>query len=156
MKKRTFNWFWIPLALFTGFIPSYISTEQLGVVYGIVGILFGVGFSLIISSVYKDVKHAKMRMKMRYNVINIRERFVIYFVISTVSYILAFYVRKSWLVWSVDCVENTYIKTTLVWFVNHYHYTATCLATLLVSIAVYVRNYISLQKLNDELDEELV
>lgn len=155
MKNRTFNLKWIPFAIAFGFLPSCVSSVLLGIFYGIIGVFFGVGFSLIISSVYKDVKHVAMRKKMRNNVTDIRKRFVNYFIVSTLCYIVACFIDKTWLAWIVPNIDNDSIKSFVEWAVNHYHYTMSCLFVLLISIAVYIRNYISLQQLNEELDEEL-
>lgn len=155
MKNRTFNYKWIPFAIAFGFMPACVSPILLGIFYGIIGVFFGVGFSLIISSVYKEVKHVAMRKKMRNNVTDIRKRFVNYFIISTCCYIIASFIDKTWLAWIVQLTDNDTIKSTAEWLVNHYHFTMSCLFVMIISIAVYIRNYISLQQLNEELDEEL-
>ena len=151
------KWAWIPLAIICGFIPCEVSRDLLTVLYTIIGIAFGIGFSLIISSVYREVKNPVFRKRLRQNLSSTRSRFVRYFLISTCLYILHFFLNKKMFISLGEYFSHCQcLYDRWLWTVNHYHFRLTVLMVLLVTLAVYVKNYNSLQKVNEELDEELV
>ena len=128
----------------------------LNTLYVVIGIGFGVGFSLIISSVYRDIRNCAYRKDLRDNLRQVRERFVFYFFVSTIIYLFFSLFDRSKASSLLAAICNNWEQQGIVrWIFCHYHLSETALWSLVVVLLVYVRNYIALQQINEDIDEEL-
>lgn len=153
---RNRNWAWIPISLMIGFLPFTIPNVVVNTFYTIIGIVFGIGFSLFISSSYKEVERDDYRECMRKNLHNIRDRFVFYFIVSTIFYLLfSILDRKSimMLLDSLTIPSELVNKEAFYWFVNHFHLSTTTMSILCYTLLTYIYSYNNLQQLNEDLDE---
>ncbi len=118
--------------------------------------MFGIGFSLIISSVYHEVGNTVDRQAMRENVRNIRDSFFFHFVVSSVYYVITSIISRETVLTFFNVTYSSWNNCTmLTWGIEHYHLRMTTMIVFVIVIAVFLRNYLSLQKLNDDIDEEL-
>ena len=155
-KLKNRSWLWLPVTIATGFVPISVTQGLLDTLYTVIGIIFGVGFSLIISSVYNAVGNPTDRIKMRNKVRNTRDIFFFYFIISTVMNTLSALTDRQMVVGFLDNHFSSWKELEcLSCIVSNFRLSFATLTILIITIAVFMRNYLSLQKFNEELDEEL-
>lgn len=148
---RNRSWGWLFCSLVMGFIPITIPNIIINTLYTVSGIIFGIGFSLIISSTYKNIRRDD-RLELRNNLNNIRERFVFYFTIATITYILSALVeKKSFIV----ILSQIFPCEKVIDIANSYHLSCSSLCVMIFTILTFVRSYSNLQKLNDSIDDEM-
>lgn len=109
--------------------------------YNVSGIMFSIGLGLIVSFNLSGVRNRKYIKEIRKNIVNIRNIFIYYFIISTFIYITYSYIgvmefKYKWL----------YIKIDTSIF--------ACMF-LLFSIMYFTINFLSIQKLNDEIFDRI-
>lgn len=149
------NWLWLPVSLAAGLLPFTIPNIVINTLFTIIGIVFGIGFSLFISSSYKNVERDDNKKAMRQNLHNIRDRFVFYFFVSTIFYLLYSLLTRETILNSLE-----YLAKILQWeqdnvlyrFVNCFHLSTTVLTVLCISLLTFVRSYNNLQKLNEDIE----
>lgn len=152
---RNRNWAWGPISLMIGFVPFTIPNVVVNTFYTIIGIVFGIGFSLFIASSYKSVERDDYRELMHKNLHNIRDRFVFYFIVSTIFYLLFSILNRGNIIKLLDSSTLTLEcskKDLLYWCVNHFHLSTTTLSILCYTLFTYIKSYSSLQQLNEEMD----
>jgi hypothetical protein len=111
-------------------------------IFTVSGIIFSVGLGLIVTFNIGGVKNKKHIKQLRTNINNVRNSFIIYFFITTVSYILDKYLRDSKIILTFIHIKN--FKIELNWSVFF------CLL-MLYSIVYYIINFIEIQKLNNDI-----
>lgn len=111
-------------------------------IYTVSGIMFSVGLGLIVTFNIGGVKNKKYIAQLRGSIDKVRNSFLRYFLISTVCYILDYYLRKKTINITVLNIKSFEIE--LNWSILF------CLL-ILYSIIYYIINFIEIQRLNNDI-----
>jgi hypothetical protein len=126
--------------------PMHPDEFFINTIFTVSGIMFSVGLGLIVTFNISGVKNGKHIKQLRTNINKVRNSFIIYFLITTISYILDKYLRDSKTLSASFQIGNTHIE--LNWSVLF------CLL-MLYSIIYYVANFIEIQKLNNDIFDKV-
>lgn len=134
------------LICMTGIISSILNIElkenMISTLYNVSGIMFSIGLGLIVTFNISDVRNNEYIKQIRMNIINIRNIFIYYFIISTFIY-----------------VSYTYIKILELkykWFILKFDPSIFACISLFFSIVYFTINFLSIQKLNDEIFDRIL
>ena len=111
-------------------------------IFTVSGIMFSVGLGLIVTFNISGVKNQKHIKQLRGNIDKVRNSFLKYFLISTVCYILDYYLRQKAL--NITTINIKNFQFELNWSVLF------CIL-MLYSIVYYIINFIEIQKLNNSI-----
>lgn len=125
------------------FIPITISNETLNILFGLLGVLFSVGMSLIIVFNLRQVLNKKIRKKLREEIHLVRSNYFILFFLSTIVFTIQTLLKNDI---SVVNICNLTIEISLRFGV---------LFSLLYSIFELSRNFISIHNLYEELEDKI-
>lgn len=115
-------------------------------IFTVSGIMFSVGLGLIVTFNISGVKNKKHIQQLRANINSVRNSFITYFLITTISYIVDKYLRDAKLISTHMQIKNFQIE--LNWSVFF------CLL-MMYSIAYYIINFIEIQKLNNDIFDKI-
>lgn len=137
MKKIvTYLLFSVVLAgIISVFTTFGVSDSINSTLYTVASIIFSVGMSLTISPKTDKVTNPEWRKTIRKSYLNIRNSFLLLFIISTIVFIMA---------------ETWQIKNIPFLFKN------LCALFLLISICYYTYNFIRLQRLGEEIEDQVL
>lgn len=115
--------------------------------YTVSGIMFSIGFGLVVTFNMQGVKNQSYIRKIRSNINEVRNSYLSIFAITTL-----FYVCESFL-------RDNKLNLIKIWKFNSFNltidiYISTCLFILL-SITYYIFNFLSIQSLNNEIFDKL-
>lgn len=119
--------------------PSLIST-----LYTVSGIMFSIGLGLIVTFNMNGVKNKSYIVEIRKNLNSVRNSFLFYFSLSTIAMIITLYTPKN---------DITLYNAFSFDIVLNYHMTM-CLFVVF-SILFFIINFLDVQKLNQDLFDEL-
>lgn len=119
----------------------HVDNAVLSSLYTVSGIMFSIGMSLLVTSNTTGVENDKIRNNIRENVILLRRNFILSFLLSTILYMSVFIFGKE--------EKNPYIQCP---FIN---YTLILSLFILYTIAYYIFNFVSLQKLNNDIEDQI-
>lgn len=122
----------VVISAFTAFCVSDSINNTL---YTVAGVIFSVGMSLTISPKTEKVTNQEWRKKIRASYLNIRNSFLLLFIISTIVFIVA---------------EAWQIKDLPALFKN------LCAVFLLISICYYTYNFVRLQRLGEDIEDQVL
>lgn len=133
------------LILITGGFSYMLDTPLkeglISTLYNVSGIMFSIGLGLIVSFNLSGIRNREYIKEIRKNIANIRDIFISYFIISTLIYITYSYIEV------IDFrYKSFHIKLDGSVF--------AC-ALLLFSIVYFTINFLSIQKLNDEIFDRI-
>lgn len=111
-----------------------IPDNVLGTLYTVAGVIFSVGMSITISPKTDAVTVNSMRKRIRVSYIRIRDLFIWLFILDTILFIIA---------------EGDFFTKFTAFFKNF------CGVFILFSIAYFIVNFISLQKLGEQIEDQL-
>lgn len=115
-------------------------------IFTVVGIMFSIGIGLVVTFNLHGIKNKDYIRILRKNLNEVRNTFIKYFTISTSVFILDKYTRDK----DFTFVHELGEKVTLSFNISFFF-----LLVMLYSIIYYIVNFLSLQKLNDEIFDEL-
>lgn len=121
----------IVLSLYTSIS---IQSEVLSTLYTVAGVIFSVGMSLTISPKTDSVTNDSMKKNIRISYIRIRNLFMYFFCLDTILFIMA---------------EGLFFPKLTAFF------SLSCGFFLLFSVAYYIYNFISLQKLGEQIEDQV-
>lgn len=124
------------------FIPYGSNIGFLGSIYGVSGILFSIGISLIVTFSLQGIKTKTYIQKLRKQLKYVRNTFILYFTISTIIYILSLHITK-------PVKFHILIDLEFSFFV----FAST---SILFSVIYFIVNFISVQNLKDEVFDRLL
>lgn len=122
-----------------------IKCEVLSTLYTVVGILFSVGMSLIISVSTSGVKNKEARTVFRSQLSKIRSRFIVVFVLLSFMFTLLT-IKGYSTVWSMFQIHEISIEVNNDVFL---------ISNLLLSIIYYIVNYYSIQTSIYEMEDRI-
>jgi hypothetical protein len=115
-------------------------------IFTVSGIMFSVGLGLIVTFNIGGVKNKKHIQQLRNNINDVRNSFITYFFITTVSYVLDKYLRDAKMIFTFIYIKNFQIE--LNWSIFF------CLL-MLYSIIYYIINFVEIQKLNNDIFDKI-
>jgi hypothetical protein len=104
--------------------------------------MFSVGLGLIVTFNISGIKNKQHIKQLRTNIDTVRNSFLKYFLVSTVCYILDYYLRQKEL--NITAVNIKNFQSELNWSVLF------CIL-MLYSIVYYIINFIEIQRLNNDI-----
>ena len=113
----------------------FIPVTVLSTLYTVAGVIFSVGMSLTISPKTDRVSNYAMKKNIRRSYLRIRNLFMIFFVLDTFLFIMA---------------EGKFVSCASTFF------NLLCAIFLLVSIVYYIINFVSLQKLGEQIEDQVL
>lgn len=129
----------ITTILMSIFVPSIkISDGAISTLYSISGIMFSIGMSLTVISNTIGVKNEEIRLRIRKGIKSVRNNFIICFGIVSVVFIAKAMIP--------DKMGPCFFYINIYWLL---------LTFLLFSIIYFIVNFISIQSLNEHIEEEL-
>lgn len=130
-------------------IPITIPKDALNVLYGIVGVLFSVGMSLIIAFTAKDIINNELKRLLRKSMHQVRNNFLWIFFISTFFYV-SFSIIGTKSCFSIHLFETESYELTLTFSVS-----ASVLGILLYSTIALVSNYMDIQRFYEDIEDQI-
>lgn len=116
-------------------------------IYTVSGIMFSIGLGMVVTFNLQGIKNKTFISKIRQNLNSVRNRYIRYFAISTVCFILEKYLRQADLsVVKVSVSEG---------FILSFNASAFLFLVMLYSILYFIINFLALQKLNNDLFDKL-
>jgi len=146
MRKVLFAIF---VSIILSIVPLTIPKPVLITLYGVVGIFFSVGMSLIISFNGGTIQNAEYRKEIRGDMHQIRKNFIWIFAICSLLYTIYFVIgdKQDAITTSIQ-LTSTYTHK-LCWSVSLF-------AFLVYSFVAILSNYIDIQKLYEDIEDKLI
>ncbi|MEP0004426.1 MAG: hypothetical protein ABJ387_01485 [Balneola sp.] len=115
-------------------------------IYTVSGIMFSLGLGLIVTFNMNGVKNPAYISQIRENINDVRNSFLKYFILTTICYIVDFYLRQNGInTFSIEIGTNLFKFNLSILF---------CLL-MMYSIIYYVINFIEIQNLNNDIFDKL-
>lgn len=128
------------------FFKWYLNDYYMNTLFTILGIMFSIAMGLLITFNLQGIKNKRVIDKLRSNIKKVRHYYIKYFAFSTLLYLLEKYLR--------DKGSNLYafsireISITI-------NFSLITVVILVYSIIYFIINFIAMQKLNDNLYDEV-
>ena len=116
-----------------------LSGDTISTLYNVSGIMFSIGMSLIVTSNTSDVKNIEMKLAIRRKMNEIRNRYLTFFAFISIIYV-SFYSKNG--------KELLGIYQNIVLNVSD-----LLVILMLYSIFYFTVNFLSLRKLNEEIED---
>lgn len=147
MKKAFFR---IVIAGIVALIFSSIGVEGSGNVlqplYTVLGILYSIAMSLIVSFNLSQVRNTDYRKSIRVSLKHIRNTLTLDFAISSIALILSLCVEKNKII-SLFTIKELTVKLNIP---------TLAICVVIISMLYEVLNFYSIQSLNDEIVEKII
>ena len=128
------------------FIPLQPTEITLNILYGLIGVLFSVAMSLIIAFDGSKIKNSELKKGIRDSIHDTRNNFLIIFAACSIFFVVYSLLPDS--MQQVTWMEKDSFKLYSTWSVS-------VLCFLLYTIIVLIYNYIDLQQLYEDIEDEL-
>lgn len=132
--------------LLLGFIPVLINPEIISTIYSVIGIMFSIALSLIVTFNLQGIKSMSSIKSIRYKLKSLRKKHIVNFSIDTLLYILSTMIDKKGVNLISFSLNSLDIKMNIQLII---------VGLLISSIFYYILNFIDVQKLNDQIFNEL-
>lgn len=137
------------LCVFLSCVPIKIPKDALNVLYGIVGVLFSVGMSLIIAFTAKDIVNSELKKILRKSMHQIRNNFLWIFFISTLFYVVFSIVGEN-SQFSIHFFKTESYELTVTFSVS-----VAVLGILIYSTIALVSNYMDIQGFYEDIEDRI-
>ena len=134
------------VSLFLSLLPLSVPENTLTIIYGIIGVLFSVGMSLVISFNGSNIGNAELKKDIREEMHSIRSNFLFVFVLSSLVYVSYTLMPQSIQQIEWYRFENIVIKSNWSISVIFYH---------LYSIVAIISNYLDIQRLYEDIEDKM-
>lgn len=140
------------LILAIAFIISLLSQWKLddfymNAFYTILGIMFSIALGLLVTFNLQGIRNRSIITKIRKNIKTVRSIYIKYFIISTIVYLAEKYFRDGKNnIWDFAYIKNYHLS---------FNFSLFTITILLFSISYFIINFIAMQKLNDDLYDEV-
>ena len=125
----------IVAGILAAFTSMCVSPPVLSTIYTVAGVIFSVGMSITISPKTERVTNSKMRQSIRSSYLRVRDSFLYLFGISTLLFILSE-------ILTLDKYPSFFVLL--------------CSLFLILSIIHYVFNFIKLQNLGEQIEDQVL
>lgn len=119
-----------------------INVATLNILYGVIGVLFSVGMSLIISFNGSHINNPDYKKSIRESLHDVRNNFLCIFSVCTFFYVIFSLMEEKTHIW-VKKDSFTLIST---WSIS-------CVSFIVYSIVALISNYLDVQKLYEDIDD---
>lgn len=126
--------------IFSTYLPMLDWDGKVATLYAVAGIMFSIGMSIIVTSSFSKVKNIKIRNRIKNSFSNVRNSLTWAFLIDSLIYM--FHTPED----SLQFVIYNTIK---------FNYSAFVGICMIFSILFFIINFLELQRLNNDIDEEL-
>ena len=127
-------------------IPLQPTEITLNILYGLIGVLFSVAMSLIIAFDGSKIKNSELKKGIRDSIHDTRNNFLIIFAACSIFFVVYSLLPDS--MQQVTWMEKDSFKIYSTWSVS-------VLCFLLYTIIFLIYNYIDLQQLYEDIEDEL-
>lgn len=128
-------------------IPLQPTEITLNILYGLIGVLFSVAMSLIITFDGSKIRNYDLKKSIRNSIHDTRNNFLVIFAASSIFFVVYSLLPKS--IQHVIWLEIGTFKLSSTWSVS-------ILFFLLYTIIVLIYNYIDLQQLYEDIEDKLI
>lgn len=121
-------------------------------IYTVSSIMFSIGLGLIVTFNLQGVKNKTYIKKIRQNLKNVRNKYILYFSISTICLIIDKYFRD---------MDNTIVKESIIslnltdTFKLSFNIAIFLSLLTFYSIIYFIVNFLTIQKLNEDIFDKL-
>ena len=134
------------VCLLLSIIPIQVKDATLTIFYGLVGVIFSVGMSLIISFNGSAILNKEFKDEIRSNVHEIRDNFLIIFLLCSALYVVYSLLPDNWQLLKWKPSEDISIHFTWSLSILLYH---------IYSMIALISNYIEIQKLYEDIEDRI-
>lgn len=134
------------ICLLMSLIPIQPTDTTLNILYGIIGVLFSVGMSLIIAFNGSSIVNPDLKAQLRDNMHRVRNNFLFVFFICSVFYIGFSLLKTEWQ--KVDIVKNENMHIYCTWSMS-------VLSMLIYSIIALISNYVQIQQFYEDVEDKI-
>lgn len=134
------------VCLLLSLVPVEPSEMTLNILYGIIGVLFSVGMSLIIAFNGSNIVNPELKAQLRNDMNSVRNNFLFVFFICSVFYIVFSLLNEDWK--KIDIVKNDDIHIYCTWAMS-------VLSVLIYSIIAITCNYVQIQQLYEDIEDKI-
>lgn len=127
-------------------IPVQPTDTTLNILYGIIGVLFSVGMSLIIAFNGSNIVNPDLKTQLRDNMHNVRNNFLFVFFLCSLFYIGFSLLKDDWK--QIDIVKNEDIHIKCTWAMS-------VLSMLIYSIIALISNYVQIQQFYEDVEDKI-
>lgn len=132
--------------LLMAFIPVHPTDTTLNILYGIIGVLFSVGMSLIIAFNGPNIVNSELKTQLRDNMHNVRNNFLFVFFLCSLFYIGFSLLKDDWK--QMDIVKNEEMHIYCTWAMS-------VLSILIYSIIALISNYVQIQQFYEDVEDKI-
>ena len=125
-------------------VPMQPTETTLNILYGIIGVLFSVGMSLIIAFNGSSIVNPDLKEQLRENMHKVRNNFLFIFFICSLYYIGFSLLKEEWK--QIDIVKNESMHICCTWSMS-------VLSILVYSVIALISNYIQIQQLYEDIED---
>lgn len=129
--------------VFSTFININVDDFFIGTIYTVSGIMFSIGISILVTFNLHGLRKQSFINNIRFNINKVRNLFIYYFSLSTFSFIIERYLRKS---------ENNIIK---IYddsdFIISLNLSFVIIIVIFYCILYFIFNFLEVQKLNNDI-----
>lgn len=125
------------ISLFCGYLPLGFGDDFFSVIYTVIGIMFPIALSQIMAFSFGDIENDRFTERYRGQLSGVRTVFVVLFSLATLAFLLkgcGFIFRFKWFRFNIQSLFGVYLLFCLIYF---------------------IRNFVSLAKLKDEIEDEV-
>lgn len=121
-------------------------------IYTVSGIMFSIGLGLIVTFNIQGIKNKTYIKKIRQNLKDVRNTYILYFTISTICFVIDKYLRE---------VDNAIIKGSIISinltssFILNFNVAVFLGLLMFYSILYFIINFLAIQDLNDDIFDKL-
>lgn len=134
------------ICLLMSLIPIQPTDTTLNILYGIIGVLFSVGMSLIIAFNGSNIVNPELKAQLRDNMHNVRNNFLFVFLVCSMFYIGFSLLKTEWQ--KIDVVKTEDLHIYCTW--------ATSVLTMLIySIIALISNYVQIQQFYEDIEDKI-
>jgi hypothetical protein len=127
----------LSVSLLCGYLPLKFGNDFFSVIYTVIGIMFPVALSQIMAFSFGDIENDRFIERYRGQLSRVRNTFVVLFSLATLVFLLKGYGSTfcfKWFKFNIPSLFGVYLLFCLVYF---------------------IRNFISLARLKDEIEDEV-
>lgn len=110
--------------------------------YTVSGIMFSIGMSLIVTTSASDIKNKNYRKGIRTEIKSVRDKFIMCFALISLIYVFL----------PINEPESCFV----IYKVIQLNYSHLLICIMLYSIIYFIRNFLAIQQLKDEIEDALL
>ncbi len=129
------------------FLSLKLDDFFMNTIFTVSGIMFSIGFGLIVTFNLQGIKKKSIIIHFRENLTELRNNYIKYFTLTTIVFVCDKYIREYKLSkYNIYISKKYYIQIDFPFFF---------FLIMMFCIVYYIYNFVALQKLNNEIYDEL-